>query len=175
MDKLETYKLLSIIKAVYPNFKMEDGERTLTAWQIFLSDYSYQDMQVALQIYVNTNGSAFAPSVSQLINTFHNSINLTSVNQMMSEQEAWQLVKKAISNGIYGSVEEFENLPPVLKKIVGSPSTLKAWAQEDAKEIDTVVASNVMRSYRAVQSQEEYMRKIPLEVRKRLQIGVDDE
>ncbi len=36
-----------------------------------------------------------------------------------------------------------------LQRIVGSPSVLREWAQNDINELQTVIASNFQRSYRA--------------------------
>jgi predicted small lipoprotein YifL len=67
----------------------------------------------------------------------------------MTEQEAWALVSKAIRNSAYNSAEEFAKLPPVVQRLVGSPSQLREWGQMDSDTVNSVVASNFQRSYRA--------------------------
>ena len=44
---------------------------------------------------------------------------------------------------------EFDKLPPVIQRLVGAPSQLQEWAQMDSDTVNSVVASNFQRSYRA--------------------------
>jgi CRISPR/Cas system endoribonuclease Cas6 (RAMP superfamily) len=77
----------------------------------------------------------------------------------MTEMEAWQMVKSAIS--YYNAAETFERLPPILKRIVGSPNQLREWAIMEAEKFDTVVQSNFMRSYKALAAQERERAMLP--------------
>jgi hypothetical protein len=76
----------------------------------------------------------------------------------MTEAEAWALVRKAASNSFYGqAAKEFDKLPPILQRLVGTPNQLRDWGMMDSNEFNTVVASNFQRSYRArVKSDKEY-------------------
>jgi hypothetical protein len=86
----------------------------------------------------------------------------------VSAFEAWHEVKKALSNGIYGSKEEFEKLSPICKRIVGSPAVLREWATLDSEELDTVVSSNFQRNYRAISENTRNYEKLPERVRQML-------
>lgn len=55
----------------------------------------------------------------------------------------------ALRNSLYNSDDEYRKLPQVIQRIVGSPSVLREWAQSDINELQTVIASNFQRSYRA--------------------------
>ena len=50
--------------------------------------------------------------------------------------------------------EEFEKLPPDIRRVVGSPEQLKAWAAMEADEVESVIASHFMRAYRMVEQRE---------------------
>ena len=63
---------------------------------------------------------------------------------------AWGLVSKALRNGTYGAVEEFNKLPPLVKQAVGMPDNLKNWAASDYQTIETVIQSNFLRTYETV-------------------------
>jgi hypothetical protein len=77
----------------------------------------------------------------------------------MTEMEAWQMVKSAIS--YYNATETFSRLPPILQKIVGSPNTLREWAQMEAETVDSVIQSNFMRSYKVRAAQEKERAMLP--------------
>lgn len=79
----------------------------------------------------------------------------------MTEIEAWGLVKNALRNGSYGYAEEYAKLPPLVRRCVGSATQIREWAQMDSSEVDSVVASNFQRSYRAVSKQEADWQRLP--------------
>ena len=55
----------------------------------------------------------------------------------------------------------FEKLPPEIQTVVGCPKQLASWELLDSKQLDTVVQSNFMRSYRAVIEDKERMEMLP--------------
>ena len=83
----------------------------------------------------------------------------------LNEQEAWELVTNALRNSSYCSVEEFDKLPPDVQKAVGSPNMLRTWAAVNFSELQTVIASNFKRDYRAILAQKKDFAKIPESVK----------
>lgn len=163
MTREETQKLLAIISAIYPNFKVQDKSATVEAWHLMLSEYSYQDMSIALKIFVNTSGKGFAPSVDQLIAMTRKPSELTQ----MSEGEAWALVNKAIGRSLYYAEEEFAKLPQEVQRAVGSAEQLRTWAVSTDYN-GSVVSSNFMRAYRTVCERKQMVESLPAEVRDKL-------
>ena len=94
---------------------------------------------------------------------------LVSPNQI-GEVEAWQYIKNALSNSIYNAKEEFEKLPTICQKIVGSPRQLREWCMLDINETDTVVHSNFLKAFRGVVEHERQQNLIPLSVKENLMI-----
>ena len=87
----------------------------------------------------------------------------------MTEQEAWSKIYKAIVNAGYDPKAEFDKLPKRLQRLVGSPQQLFEWSMMDVTTVQSVVASNVMRSFRAIQAQEQEQAKLPQSVKRFLQ------
>lgn len=112
---------------------------------MILSDYSYKDVSVALKAYILSDVSGFAPSIGQLVSK----IGMIRDKKELNEMEAWALVSNALRNGTYGSVEEFEKLPEIVQKAVGSPENLRNWAQTDVGSVENVIQSNFIKTYRA--------------------------
>lgn len=144
----------------YPNYKPSNLSETVDVWNMMLEEYSYSQISTALKAYVHSDTSGFAPSIGQLINKLHE----IQTPQELNEMEAWSLVSKALRNGYYGAVEEFEKLPPLAQKAVGSPDNLRNWSQTDTNSIENVVQSNFMRSYRLVVNRENELKKMPADV-----------
>lgn len=146
----------------YPNYKPNNISETVDVWQMMLSDYDYNLVAMALKAYILSDTSGFAPSIGQLVAN----IQTITKPQELSEMEAWSLVRKAIGNGNYGSVEEFEKLPPTIQKAVGSADMIKRWAMSDSNEVSTVIQSNFLRSYRTAVKRDEEYAKMPEDVKK---------
>ena len=165
MTREETKKIIQIIVATYPNFKPSDLKSTVDAWYFFLEEFKYQDIAVALKTFVNTSGSGFAPSAAELIAL------ITKPAEMMelTEQEAWAMVRKAVSNSFYGAEQEFEKFPEAVQKAVGSPQMLRNWGQSTFEALDSVIASNFQRSYRTIVNRKEFVGKLPVEARLKLE------
>lgn len=157
MTRDETKKLIRGLTALYPNWKPSNLTDTVDVWQWALQEYSQEAVQSALTIYIKTNGTGFAPSVSQLIDCMH----APKENSRLTEGEAWALVLKAIRNSGYNSEKEFAMLPAPVQKAVGNASMLRQWAMCDSDEVNTVIMSNFQRSYRVCVDRERFTEKIP--------------
>lgn len=161
MTRDETVKIIRIMCDCYPNYKPSNLSETVDVWNMMLEEYSYSQISMALKAYVHSDTSGFAPSIGQLINTIYTIQNPQELNEM----EAWFLVSRALRNGYYGAIEEFNKLPPLVQKAVGSPDNLRNWALTDGKSIENVVQSNFMRTYRTVVNRENEIKKMPADVR----------
>ena len=161
MTETEVRKLLAMTQAVYPNYNPPSKEAAVNAWLMCLSENDNNVVMTAIKAYITTDTSGFAPSIGQLLDKLHAIQNPQELNEM----EAWSLVSKALRNGYYGAVEEFNNLPPLVQKAVGSPDNLRNWSQTDTNSIENVVQSNFMRSYRLVVNRENEIKKMPADVR----------
>ena len=161
MTEKEVKQLLAMTQAVYPNYNPPSREAAVNAWLMCLSEYDNNVVMAAFKAYITTDTSGFAPSIGQLLDKLHTIQNPQELNEM----EAWSLVSKALRNGYYGAVEEFNNLPPLVQKAVGSPDNLRNWSQTDTNSIENVVQSNFMRSYRLVVNRENEIKKMPADVR----------
>ena len=145
----------------YPNYKPSNLSETVDVWNMMLEEYSYSQISMALKAYVHSDTSGFAPSIGQLINKLYD----VQSPQELNEMEAWLLVSKALRNGYYGAVEEFNKLPPLVQKAVGSPDNLRNWALADSKSIENVVQSNFMRTYRVVVNRAKEFQKMPKDIK----------
>lgn len=141
----------------YPNYKPNNLSETVDVWNMMLEEYSYSQISMALKTYVHSDTSGFAPSIGQLIGK----IQTISQPQELDGMAAWGLVSKALRNGTYGAVEEFNKLPPLVKQAVGMPDNLKNWATSDYQTIETVIQSNFLRTYETVVKRANEINRMP--------------
>lgn len=157
MTREETKKILAVILVSYPNWKCDNMELALNVWQNFLGDYTYSQVSNALQAFIVTDTSGFAPSIGQIVEKIQNIYD----PNVMDEMSAWSLVSKALRNAHYNSQMEFDKLPDTVKRAVGSQSNLHAWSLSDEKGIETVIQSNFLRNYRIEVKRERDFKKLP--------------
>lgn len=157
MTREETVKIIRIMCDCYPNYKPNNLSETVDVWQMMLDEYSYNQVSIALKAYVTSDTSGFAPSVGEIVAK----IQLLSQPQELDEMAAWGLVSKALRNGTYGAVEEFNKLPPLVKQAVGMPDNLKNWATSDYQTIETVIQSNFLRTYETIVKRANEMNRMP--------------
>ena len=169
MTREDTVNLIRSIVSIYPNWKPDNLTETVNAWHWALEEYPVPAVKGALQIYIKTNNSGFAPSVSQLISSMYS----IKESDQLSEGEAWALVKKAIQDGNYHSAERFEELPPLVQRAVGGPQMIQQWAACDTGEVNTVIMSNFQRTYRALLSKQEFAERIPKALTQAVRVGIE--
>ena len=161
MTREETVKIIRIMCDCYPNYKPNNLSETVDVWNMMLEDYSYEQVSVALKAYVHSDISGFAPSIGQLIGK----VQTISQPQELDGMAAWGLVSKALRNGTYGAVEEFDKLPPLVRQAVGMPDNLKNWATADYQTIETVIQSNFLRTYETVVKRANEINRMPDDIK----------
>jgi hypothetical protein len=157
MTEEKVGELLMTIQAYYPSYNPPDKKITLNAWYIMLAEYPEELVLQALRACIATNTSGFAPNVGQIMSK----IQTISQPQELDGMTAWGLVSKALRNGTYGAVEEFNKLPPLVRQAVGIPDNLKNWATSDYQTIETVIQSNFLRTYEVIVKRETEISRMP--------------
>lgn len=165
MTRQETVKVMAILQAAFPAWARgmsdEDGRTVLNLWAMMFREDPAEEVMAAVQALIATQREGFPPTIGAVKDKLDALRNAGG----MTEGEAWSLIYKAVCNGIHGGVKEFKALPEELQRLVGSPNQLRDWAMMDVDTVNSVVASNVMRAYRARQSAEREERLLPESVR----------
>lgn len=173
MSREETLKIFAVLKANYSNFfktlSRTDAEAMVSLWTEMFADTPYELVGAACKTYIATDTTGFPPNVGRI----NEQIRKLTKKEQLTEQEAISLIMKATRNGIYGAEQEFKKLPPILQRLAGSPNQIKAWAMMDEDEIQTVVSSNLMRSYRAIAKNEETQATLPNSIKQLLETASD--
>ena len=156
MTPKETKSVLALLKAAYPNFykdlPREDLVAAVNLWQKQFEDYDGQAVLNAVYALIAEREEGFPPTIGAVK---QQAARLYAA-VVLPESEAWALVSRAARNGACGWKREFEKLPPLVQKAVGSAEQLRIWAGMEESEVETVVASNFRRSYcRAAEEERE--------------------
>ena len=156
----EEFKLIvKGMKAIYTKPDFIPDQDAFNVWYMLLADLDYKNASIATQMHMRS--STFEPKPADIIEQYNKLLK----REELTEMEAWSLVSKALRNGINGAEEEFNKLPPLAQKAVGSPSQLRFWATSDEGSIESVVQSNFMRTYRTECKRQREFDKLPNDVK----------
>lgn len=157
MTRQEALAIMAMLKTAYPSFYKDLSKEELNAavdlWATMFADDPAYIVTEAVKSLMCT--LKYPPTIADV----KEKIALITQPLAMTEMEAWDMVRRAIS--YYHANEAFTNLPPILQKIVGSPNQLREWAQMDADTVNSVIQSNFMRSFRAKVAQEKEQSMLP--------------
>ena len=165
MTRQETGIIMDILTAAYPRFyrgsSAEEMRNVMKLWTDMFTRDDVALVAAAVKSVIEGDEKGFPPTIGQV----KAKLRLLTAPKELTEAEAWDMVARAIRNGLYGAAEEFERFPPAVKRIVGSANTLREWARMDTETIHSVVSSNFQRSYRAIAAKEKEIAALPPEVR----------
>jgi len=151
MTKDEVEMILMRIEANWTPFKNQDTAIMLWADR-FKSD-PYELVLEAVNTLIDADTSGYRPTIGQVKAAMHDIV----FGEAISETEAWQLVKGSLHEAqedpenLTGARSAWKKLPETIQRLV-SPKQLLEWNWLENSQLDTVIESNFMRSYRDVVS-----------------------
>lgn len=168
MNSAETKLVLGVLRAAFPSFykdmKREELNGIVNLWQAMFADDDAEAVMAAVKALIAVKVEGFPPTIGAVKEQL---TRLTEANEL-TELEAWAMVSKATRRGYYSFKEEFEKLPEVVQRAVGSAEQLRIWSQMDENTVESVVASNFMRTFKVKQKQQKELAMIPSDVRQML-------
>ena len=176
MDRNDAMKILTVLKAAYPHsfkgLRQKDAEALIQLWQTMFAAESYEQVNAAVAALISTRKEGYTPTIGEVKERL--AFAREQASGGISEQEAWAMVEKACRNGLYGYQKEFDALPPEVRRAVGAPEQLKAWAAMDADTVNSVVASNFMRNYRTQKQRDKERAMLPTSVLETISIAANN-
>lgn len=165
MTRQEAVSILAILRAAFPSFytgmERKELEGIVNLWHDMFQGDDANVVAGAVKALIATKTTGYPPTIGEV----KEHVRRITKPREMTEQEAWARISKALRNSLYGSEEEFRKLPPVLQSVVHDPRQLREWAMMDEATVQSVVASNVQRSYRARAQQARDFEALPEDVK----------
>lgn len=178
----EMAQVMDILTIAYPQFYSKQTEEekfsAMELWASLFADEPGQLVAMAVKAFITSDDKGFPPSIGQIKGIIGKMT--TPAELEMSELEAWNLVRKAIRGasmadwsrklgpdgiGEPSAVVQFNALPEILQRLVGDPAQLAMWEELPGNQIDTVIQSNFMRSWRARAAHEKELLLLPADIR----------
>jgi hypothetical protein len=159
MTRDEMKVVMGILQDAYPRFYTGKDKfeltRALDLWSEMFKEHNAKVVVEAVKMLVME--SPYPPVIADV----KARIDILIKPQEVSGAEVWGKVLKAIGNSNYSSTVEFEKLPQEAQRIVREPSQLKQWALMDMETLNSVVSSNFLRQYAAIQKSDKQRENIP--------------
>ena len=173
MTAQEASGFLSKLALAYPAQYARLGEAELKGqielWSGTMEGYSLEQAVVGLQVFLRGDTKGFAPVPGQVIDCIERVQR--PVEEGYTNTECISLIRRAIGDALYHAEEAFERLPELCRRAVGTPRNLTEWAQLDSREVETVIASQVIRSLEATRIRMREDAKLPPSVREALRVA----
>lgn len=164
MNLTETLQIMAVLRSEYPDFcrgfSQEELERKAALWQEIFSGDDAGLVGAAVKSIIVADQREFAPKVSHIKEEMR---KLTSADDL-DEDQAWELIRVAVSRSGYEAQKEYDKLPDVLQEMC-SPGQLHEWSQMDSDVFNSVIGSHFRRAYRARQQSRKRDALLPPEVK----------
>lgn len=157
--KEDFMKLVTVLRAAYNSDKFMPDKQSALVWYEMLKDIDYPVLMQGC--YKLIQSSPYPPTIADI----RASCASLQAEAQLSDLEAWAMVRKALSNGVYGAEAEYAKLPPLVQKAVGTPSNIREMAQADMESVATVFQSQFLRAYRAEVQRAADMAKLSPKIR----------
>ncbi|MCR5034402.1 MAG: hypothetical protein K6B42_03160 [Clostridia bacterium] len=159
----EFTRIIKGLKSVYTKPDYIPDRDAINMWYELLKDIEYNELSLATKVYMQTK--AFPPTPADLRKIV---VSLRSDNAE-TDVELWAKIAKAARNSTYGSVEEFEKLPPVCKAFIGSAASLKELGLLDKSTLETVVKGQFMRVAPQIRERKNEVMGLSAEIRQEIE------
>lgn len=159
MNSKEIATVLTAGQYVFPSYfsKLTPEEITglCDTWAIFFADDDPVIFTKAFHACALTN--TFFPSIAEM----KQQIARLTVPDLPNEQEAWAKVREVMSFGYSNTEKAWIELTPEMQRAVGSKRMLREWSMADIGHVNTVIASNFMRTYREIVRKHDELKVLP--------------
>ena len=165
MTREETAACLKVLRLAYPTFysrmRIADMRDTLDLWATIFVDDDPRIVTHAIRDLIQTH-TGFPPEIADVKQKIREIVS--AVTGAQTDEELWLTLIDATKNGYYGAEEEFQKLPPVVKRWCASPSRLRDLSHVDTEVLNTVVHGQFLKQITAMREQEEYKARLPAEL-----------
>ena len=127
-----------------------EANKVVDLWAKMFEDDDPQVVKVAVLNLIKT--LEFPPTIADIKQEINSLISVATGE--LTAVEEWNMIRNYVRNSVYNAQENFEKLPPIAKKFVGSPNQLRLWGMScDFNE--SVVRGQFLKQYDILKKREE--------------------
>lgn len=140
----------------------DDLDGVVSLWEAMFAEDDPKLVAAGVKAFIATDTKGFWPSIGQI----KEKMRQITDEEVPTALEAWNNIWETVDRHHGKYLDAFNDLPPVVRSILGSSSTLKAWGEMDLQPLETVISSGFQRSYREKVKAKQTFDALPLDVRK---------
>lgn len=153
MTEAEFSVILAKISRFFPRFyEGQDAEQVAHDWyeEGGFRNIEFGRVERAVRAYCNT--AKFPPSLadikSQMVESY--------LQDKPTAMQAFQCISKAVRKSFSkeDAIKQYNDLSPILKKLVGEPTQLQDWYKVSGESFQTVIMSAIRESYKELATRE---------------------
>lgn len=169
MTRQETSIIMDILRAAFPAYykriDAQEAKAAITLWAEMFADDNVRDVAIAVKSLIATRVEGYPPTIGAVKEAMYKSKGA----ETLDESKAWDLVSKAISNGLYNYQREYDKLPPECQRAIGSAQQIRECAMMPTETVQSVVMSQFKRAYRIYAQRDKEAAMLPGSVRKAIE------
>lgn len=163
----ETIKILSILRASYPNFykdlRQEEVETTINLYAEMFQREPANLVANALKELIQHQ--SYPPTIADI----KNKIDELTQPYEETEAELWEIYKKTIQNGYYGDRTEFDALPEAIKSYLGNnPNRINELGMMESSTFNSVEKGIFLKQIKVIKERAKNIRMMLPETKKYL-------
>lgn len=163
MTELEFSKVMERISQYWSGFyAKQDADEIFSIWYPLFKNDDASEVQKAVIMLVCT--LKFPPTVADI----KTQLAENRLEAQPTSIEAFQTISEAVSRSYNrdDATEQYKQLPPILRKLVGSPAQLISWRKVSDEAFQTVVMSAIRESYTTLAKREAKYYALPAGLQK---------
>ena len=158
--------IMDILAAAYPRFycgpEAPDRVQVLKLWAEMFANDDVALVAAAVKCHIASDRGGYPPHIGAI----KNEMAALTRPAGLDAAQAWELVRRAVSNSGYDSQEEYNRLPEEVRRAVGSPGQLYQWSQMDSSTFHSVVSSHFRKTWEAREAKRRQEALVPEDVRR---------
>lgn len=162
MTREEFAIIVKGMRAVYAQPTFIADKDAFDVWYELFGRYPYDAVSAAAKAHMVSSPKIPTPAD---INIQLMKLKAGNSSSLPSVEESWAMVRKAVRNANYHAEEEFEKLPEIVQKAIGTHQNLAAWAMMEIDAFETVQKSHFIRLYNGLVERERSEERLPRNIR----------
>lgn len=166
MTRQEVIASLKVLKVAYPAFysrmTRNHAEDTISVWCEMFRDEDVNVMKAALYKVIEEHAN-YPPNIADIKQKIRE-MRLAATGDK-TDEELWQLLRVAVSDGYYGYKEQYTKLPEEVQRYLGDPSTLRELSQMDTNTFNTVTHGQFLKQIGIIRDRVRFDLETPPELK----------
>lgn len=165
MNRKQTLQTLAILQGAYPflykDMSNDDLDGVVSLWEAMFAEDDPKLVAAGVKAFIATDTKGFWPSIGQI----KEKMRQITDEEVPTAMEAWTNIWETVDKHRGKYLDAFNDLPPIVRSILGSSSTIRAWGEMDVGTLESVVSSNFQKSYREKVKAKQTFDALPSDVR----------